>query len=243
MWYIREKGFKTAGVMRSEYALRLLRIVEETPETKTFVLERDPRLPEFIPGQFLNVTTDVPEHGRVRRAYSIASSPLDPDIELTIKKFDDGVLSKFLCEHAAAGDVFRVQGPYGVFTLRESPSRLLFVAGGSGIVPFRSMWRYILQRHLDIFTALVYLTRAPELVIYRDEISRLPSARFRVVQFHSRHGDARRSFDKALLERAAGILTDTLCYVCGPPGLCAAVKEWLVELGVAAEDVRVEKYD
>jgi ferredoxin-NADP reductase len=228
--------------MRLEYALRLLRIVEETPETKTFVLERDPRIPDFVPGQFLNLTADVPDHGRIRRAYSIASSPMDSTIDLTIKKFEDGVLSKFLCECAAVGNVFHVMGPYGVFTLREMRPRLLFVAGGSGVVPFRSMWRYILQRNLDIFTTLVYATRSPEFVIYRDEIAELPPSRFQVVHVHSRYGERRR-LNRTLLQEIAGSLANTFCYACGPPQFCVDIREWLMELGVAREDILVEKYD
>src|SRR5262245_56013162 len=120
---------------------RLNRIVEETPETKSFLFDLGPI--SFAPGQFVNLTADVTENLRVRRAYSVASSPLEDEFQLTVKRMKDGKLSTFLCDKAAVGDFFDIRGPYGLFTLNQNATQVVFIAAGSGIVPFRSMWRYI----------------------------------------------------------------------------------------------------
>src|SRR5579885_1687203 len=121
---------------------RLNAIVEETCETKSFLLEKVSTAIAFCPGQFVNVTANVTPNTRVRRAYSIASSPLESEFRLTVKRMENGSLSTYLCDKAAVGDVVDVRGPYGIFTLEEKAAQSIFIAGGSGIVPFRSMWRY-----------------------------------------------------------------------------------------------------
>src|SRR5215510_16570382 len=80
---------------------RINKIVVETRDTKSFLFDLDPI--SFAPGQFVNVTANVTENLRVRRAYSIASSPLETDFQLTVKRIEDGKLSTFLCDKAAAG--------------------------------------------------------------------------------------------------------------------------------------------
>jgi len=69
-------------------------ISEETPETKSFSLDLASEPFRFRPGQFVTVTLELLDKRRARRAYSIASSPLDPDLVLTVKRMQAGVVSK-----------------------------------------------------------------------------------------------------------------------------------------------------
>src|SRR5262249_34090800 len=166
---------------------RLNNIVEETPDTKSFLFDIEPI--SFAPGQFVNVTANVTENLRVRRAYSIASSPLETEFQLTVKRMVDGKLSTFLCDKAAVGDVFDIRGPYGLFTLNERAAHVVFIAAGSGIVPFRSMWRYIVQESLDMQVTLLYASKSRDYIIYRNELLKLPRPRFSVVHTLTRNDD------------------------------------------------------
>lgn len=109
--------------------LMVQRIFDETAETRsfTFDLSSEPFL--FEPGQFVNVTAEIPEKGRIRRAYSIASSPLDPELQLTVKRMEAGLLSKYLCDALRPGDLLHVRGPYGRFTLHKEARHVVFIAG------------------------------------------------------------------------------------------------------------------
>jgi ferredoxin-NADP reductase len=145
------------------------------------------------------------------------------------------------------GDVLEIRGPYGRFTLSEDADDVLFVAAGSGIVPFRSMWRWISQRGLDIRITLLYASKSLPYVIYRDELNEL-ARRHRVVHTLTRNDDPAwdgysRRVDKAMLAEVAGSLARKRVYVCGPPAMCEDVLGYLEEAGVPRASVRTEKYD
>lgn len=226
--------------------VKLKAIIEETCETKSFLFDIDPFA--FAPGQFVNVTANVNEKARVRRAYSVASSPLDADFQLTVKRMEGGQLSTLLCDTAAVGDQFDIRGPYGLFTLEADVPEAVFIAGGSGIVPFRSMWRYIVQKSLDVKVTLLYASKSLGYVIYRDELALLPPPRFNVVHAFTRNDDPEwagycRRIDCDMLQEVIRTFEDKYFYVCGPPAMCVCVLSYLRALGVERHRIKIEKYD
>ena len=227
--------------------LRLKTIVEETCETKSFLFELGSNSITFAPGQFVNVTANI-QNSRVRRAYSVASSPLDPDFQLTVKRIEGGKLSTFLCDKAAVGDLFDIRGPYGLFTLEPNAFQVVLIAAGSGIVPFRSMWRYIAQRPLDRHVTLLYASKSLRYIIYREELTALARPRFNVVHTLTRNDDPAwtgysRRIDSEMLLEVIGKFEDKYFYVCGPPAMCNCVVLYLQDFGVERTRIRTEEYD
>jgi ferredoxin-NADP reductase len=222
--------------------------MEDTCETKSFFFDLGVNSFAFLPGQFVNVTANMTENSRVRRAYSVASSPLDTDFRLTVKRMEGGHLSTFLCDRAAVGDVLDIRGPYGMFTLEENVAEVVFIAAGSGIVPFRSMWRYIAQKPLDMKVTLLYASKSPRYVIYREELASIASARFRVVHTFTRNDDPAwggytRRIDPDMLWEVIRTFEDKYFYVCGPPAMCNCVVVYLQDFGVERARIKTEKYD
>lgn len=223
------------------------RVFDETPQTRSLILLPESGPLQFIPGQFVNVTAEIPGRGRVRRAYSIASSPLDEDLVITVKRMDEGLLSPYLCDVAAPGDALQIRGPYGVFTLTDDIPDVVFIAAGSGIVPFRSMWRYVEQRGLPTRMTLLYASRSLPFVIYRNELESL-AKRHKVVHTLTRNEDSAwrgysRRIDKQMLVEVCGDLSGRTFYVCGPPAMCDCVVGNLKDLGVPRSSIKTEKYD
>jgi ferredoxin-NADP reductase len=222
--------------------------IEETPETKSLKLDWAGQAMEFVPGQFVIVTVQLPNRGRVRRAYSVASSPLDPELLLTVKRMENGLLSTFLCDNVQPGDRLHIRGPYGRFTLEQNAKELVFIAAGSGIVPFRSMWRYIRQTGSKTEFSLLYASKCFRYVIYRDELAGLTQAGYRIVHTLTRTDDPlwsgySRRIDREMLDQFVGDFADKLFYVCGPPDFCNRIAAWLVELTVSCDRIKTEKYD
>ncbi len=87
----------------------------------------------FTAGQSLSIVGEGLE-----RRYSMVSSPREPVLTLCVRHIPEGTLSPLLVT-AAIGTRFRIGGPWGYFTFRESVRPAVFVATGSGIAPFVSM--------------------------------------------------------------------------------------------------------
>src|SRR5215831_4694611 len=95
-------------------------------------------------GQHLDVRLTAEDGYRAERSYSIASAPGEPPA-ITVQRLDDGEVSPYLTEELRPGDQIEVRGPIGgyfVWEARNDFSPLMLVAGGSGIVPLRSMLRH-----------------------------------------------------------------------------------------------------
>jgi ferredoxin-NADP reductase len=225
-------------------------IFVETPETKTFRLDLEQPI-EFLPGQYVNIRFDFPDKGRVQRAYSIDSSPVHSDfIDLTIRKFEDGTVSKHMCDAVQPGDKIETRGPFGRFVWTpDMGGPLYLIAAGSGIVPLMCMIRYCddLSIH-DIPIRLLYSSKSWEYIIHRDQLfeieARMPN--LEVVHTLTRAPDDprvryHRRIDKEMI--AENLMEGALCYVCGPPQMCEDSERYLLELGVPAERIKLEKYD
>jgi ferredoxin-NADP reductase len=235
-----------------ELFLPLSRIVENTPTVRDFRFDLEGAELDFMPGQFVTIAADLPLHGRVRRAYSIASSPTERGhFDLCIKKFEDGVLSRFLFEHVEPGHRFAVQGPFGKFVWNEDHgTRLALIAAGTGIAPLQCMIRYARAKGLAVDMGLLFSNRRFEEIIYREEIDRLARE---MPGFFVRYtltrgapagwqGYARR-IDRAMIAETFPDAKDRLCYICGAPEMVNETAAHLESLGVPKTRVRTEKYD
>lgn len=155
------------------FEAEVIQVVLETMDVLTFRLA----LPEDSPftfkaGQFINLTVDTPEYGedmaRLTRAYSISSSPTeDGYIDLTVKYYDDGHVSKHLREVTYVGEVMTVEGPYSNFFFEEGKARsIALIGGGAGVAPMRGIIRYVLDKKLPVAMHYIASCRTPNDQIY-----------------------------------------------------------------------------
>ena len=208
-----------------------------------FDLESPEELP-FLAGQYVSVR--AADDGR-RRSYSIASVPDGNKIELLIDVTPMGLGSKFFLARNE-GDTVEILGPLGRFTLPPSPKKVLFVATGSGIVPFRPMIRELLEKRG--FTDEIHLDwgmRYEEDLFWIDEFKKLeadhPNFKFDVVL----------SKPTKKWSACSGHVNDCLikhrvswegweAFLCGNQEMIEEVAVTLSGLGVRREDVRFEKF-
>jgi ferredoxin-NADP reductase len=96
-------------------------------------------------------------------------------IDLTIRKVDNGFVSKYLLNKVEPGDKFESTGPAGSFyyePLMDS-NNLVFLAGGSGITPFMSIIRQATAKKLPLKIHLLYGSRVPDDIIFKKEIDNI----------------------------------------------------------------------
>ena len=126
-----------------EYPGVVERLTDLTHDCKGVRLRlREPEDIRFRAGQYVQLRSepygDVTEE--VYRAYSIASAPAEKGVvELIIRLVPDGIMTTYVFDHLREGDAVVLNGPYGEFYLREGDRRPVFIAGGSGIAPVRSI--------------------------------------------------------------------------------------------------------
>jgi NAD(P)H-flavin reductase len=221
-----------------------------TPRSRLIRLDVRDAPFEFLPGQAVMIG----EHGgQEQRPYSIASSPERTVetgyLELLIAVERDGTLGAHLGS-GAPGTLVDVSGPLGTFTVPSSPetSRVLFVAGGTGIAPLRSMLDHLLRRQPAILLSLLYSARMADEFAFIEEFAR--HARAGRLELHqtvtrdatSSWAGGRGRIGRAHFEAVLHDPADTLCFVCGPEPLVVESVTTLKNLGVKEAQIRTEQW-
>jgi glycine betaine catabolism B len=202
----------------------------------------------FLPGQA--VWLGARGQGQPK-PYSIASSPEDVvregKIELLVGVDAQGEPGTNL--PLTVGALVDIDGPVGRFTFPDAPeeSRFLFIAGGTGISPLRSMLRHSLTVPHDAI-GLMYSARLPEEFAYADEFRAMAASgtielRMTVTRDVG-PGNWTGTRGRITREDLEPLVHDgrTLCFVCGPPALVDEMPKVLQSLGVARDRVRVEEW-
>ncbi|MEZ4280404.1 MAG: ferredoxin--NADP reductase [Myxococcota bacterium] len=224
--------------------LRVARVIDETADARSLVLEIPDALRErfaYRAGQFLTFRVEV-NGQRLVRCYSLASAPgLDPEHKVTVKRIADGRVSNWMNERVAAGDVLEVMQPAGVFCLRDRATPIVLFGGGSGITPVISILKTALATTRRP-VKLVYANRDEASIIFAAELESLRRAhpdRLEIVhRLDVEHGFV--DVDRVVLE--VGARKDADFYVCGPGPFMDVVEQGLQSLGVAKDQIFIERF-
>jgi ferredoxin-NADP reductase len=228
----------------------VLEILEETPRVASLVL-RCTGWPGHLAGQHVDVRLTAEDGYQAERSYSLASGPEDENLVLTVERLEDGEVSPYLVDELHAGDKLELRGPIGgYFVWKESMGGPLFLlAGGSGIVPLRSMLRHHAAVRSSVPVRLLYSSRSQREVIYQEELARLASSNevdiFFTLTREWPQGwkGHRRRIDEALLQEISWPPPEKpLIYVCGPTAFVERAADALVALGHDPGRIRTERF-
>ena len=131
------------------HQLRIAKIVQETPDARSFVLEVPEDLADrfkYRAGQFL--TFQVPhDQGAFNRCYSLSSAPETDGrhLKVTVKRVTGGKGSNWFNDALKEGGSLHVLPPAGRFVLKDGDAPLLLFGGGSGITPMMSLIKSALR--------------------------------------------------------------------------------------------------
>lgn len=242
-----ELPYKRASLLPVRTAYLSVTAVERLCESAVALrgtLMRNAKL-EFYAGQYVNLT--VPNTEQVR-AYSMASPPEEPAaLEFLVRLLDGGAMSDFLRAAPKPGTVVALKGPYGVFYRRERDAPMLMVAGGTGLAPMLSMLRQLAARGASRrrITLCFGVTRSSDLFGLEqiDKLAEtLPGLERRVAVMNP----------DAAWNGTRGVVTDLLqpadlaqtpdAYLCGPPPMIAAARDWLLQHGLPLANIYAEEF-
>lgn len=247
--YDRDQVVNAPPTQRQAQIIGLARVADEVMHLKLALMAEPDgsSSADFDSGQFVRITVPGTD---VRRAYSPANvANWDGELEFYIRLLPGGVMSQYLSEAAAIGDVLSVSGPQGSFTLAENGLRpRWFLAGGTGLSPVLSMLRRMAEWGDPQRTRLFLgLTRHTE-VFAQDELAELTGSisNFRadtvVWQPDPRWAGATGNpVDLAAAE--VGLLGESPdVYLCGPPPMIEAGYVALTAAGVPRDQIHAESY-
>jgi len=231
-------------------------VVFATPRARGISLDLGDQAYVFSAGQAVMVGLNG---SPLRKPYSIASAPwevTETGVMQLLIQIDDSALDPHL-ERATAGIRVDVEGPFGTFGLPagHASEPLLFVAGGTGIAPLRSI---LMERLLRGGTApafgsagqaitVIYSARSPQEFAFRSELDALEkagriTAHFTVTRDEGGAWPGRRGrIDHALIEKVLPS-SEARCLICGPPQLVTDASALLVKLGVRRDRILTERY-
>jgi ferredoxin-NADP reductase len=224
--------------------LRISQVRRATPTTRQFRVDLAGASFPYQPGQAVILAVG----GDFRMPYSIASAPLETDrggyLEL-LTRIEPGTR----LSDVKRGSRVTLQGPFGSFIFPAAPSErsFLFVAGGTGIAPLRSMIRQAVLSGQQGNLHLLYSARTPADFAYLPELRKLArDKKLDLAITATREVPARWRGDRGRITRdrlAALIDTpETLSFVCGPASMVDDVPRMLRELGVSEERIRIEEW-
>ena len=234
------------------YEIRLERREEVAEGTTAFYFEK-PAGFEFEAGQFLNYTLiDPPEtdaEGNLR-SFTIASAPFEEELMLATRMRDTAF--KRVLKAMPAGTEVKIEGPFGSFTLHRDTSRAaVFVAGGIGITPFRSMILDTARKKSSHRLFLFYSNRRPEDAAFLAELQAVEKKNpsFQFIGTMTGMEKSRQPWqgetgfiDAPMLARHLDDLSTPIYYSAGPPAMVTAMREMLLGAGVSEDDIRAEDF-
>ncbi len=209
----------------------LLKVLDKRQETKnifSLILEK-PGGFRFYAGQYLDV-----EINGDTRAFTISSSPVEDFLMITTRK---GISQfKKALESLKAGDMITTSHPAGTFTLDETEPAI-FIAGGIGITPFRSMLKYAVDQKLSTPITLIY-SNSDNNFLFKKELNQWQKL-YPKLKIHYVVTDK----DGRLTEDKLRSIINSIYYLAGPPKMVDDFEKMLLNLRVDPTNIRTDRFD
>ncbi|MCL4392772.1 FAD-dependent oxidoreductase [Patescibacteria group bacterium] len=194
-------------------------------------------------GQFLQyyIDDDKADDRGNDRYFTIASSPFEKNIYLTTRiNVEHGSSFKSKLYSMNIGDTIVAEGPFGQFVLNDqSQSNYIFIAGGIGITPFRSILLDLdyTNKLNDMNISLFYANRNEEFV-YKDVFDALKSKCNKLNFIYTTS-----TIDKLFIEKNVDNINNYIFYLSGPEGFVKYIKELLTnDLNIDSSNIKLDYF-
>ncbi len=247
--------YQQAGVdpTRPVRPYRVVRRIEETDDVVSLVLEPTDGggLPQIGPGQYVSVFVDLPDGRRQPRQYTVSSTAVATRLQITVLRVHgvngapDGMVSSFLHDHVAVGDVLDVSAPAGDFVVQASDGPLLLASAGAGITTVLPIVEHIARTQPQRKVIVAHADRAAEDHALRDtvlhvgrQIDDFSAYTWYEVVDPADHRSAQGYMDLSQVP----LEDDVQVFTCGPLPFMRHVRTSLLARGVPASSIRYEVF-
>lgn len=191
----------------------------------------------FTPGQATEVAINKENWKEERRPFTFTCLPDDDYLEFTIKTYPShkGVTNELLS--LQPGDELIIHDVWGAISYKGEG---IFIAGGAGITPFLSIFRWLASQKKVVGNKLIFANKTKADIIYEDEFRSLLGDSFiNILSDETISGYEHGFITGEFLKKNIGT-TRSKFYVCGPPPMMDAIQKILTDMGVGDDSVVVE---
>jgi ferredoxin-NADP reductase len=219
-----------------KHIVKVLKTEMVTHNVKRFTIEK-PAGYKFISGQATDVSINKPGLEDELRPFTFTCLNGDDHLEFTIKiyKGHNGITEKLL--DVNAGDELIIHEVFGAINY-QGPG--LFIAGGAGLTPFISIFRQLKKDNNLAGNTLLFANRTEEDIIIKNELDEMLGQNHIDIISNPLSGGQGRRIDKDIIKQYLTQQTQ-YCYICGPDEFVAAMKNDLLELGIAVDRIVIEQ--
>ncbi|MDD2227828.1 MAG: FAD-binding oxidoreductase [Candidatus Cloacimonetes bacterium] len=228
-------------------------VIDYTYDIKgiTFKLDKDDKI-DFKAGQYVQL--DTAPYAKVKqnvsRAYSISSKPeINDALQLIIRYVPEGICTTWVHQFLKVGDRVSLTGPYGDFCLRDTEADIIFVAGGSGKAPIKSMLEHLQVVGTNRKMTYFFGARTPKDLYLTNEMKAMeqefPDFKYEPILSAAEPEDkwtGKTGFVMPYFAEAIRDPKNTEAYLCGSPGMISAVTKSLIENGIPKDKIYYDSF-
>ena len=224
-----------------EYDASLIKAFDIVPGVKSFRISRSPDF-NYEAGQYVKAKIS----DKLFRFFSVSSSPSEAGyIEFTTRM--SGSDYKNALDRLKIGDTIHISGPFGRFTYNPEYKKIVFLSGGIGITPIRSIMEYVSDKKIDANIVLLYGNKNEEGIAFKKDIDEISAGKnMKVVHILSDSSPAwtgyRGYITKDIIAKEVPDYLERKFYIVGPPGMVAALTKTLDEMKIAKENIILENF-
>lgn len=217
---------------KSKWMLTLKEKVQIAPQMWDYIFTPDSPV-KFQPGQYLELTLpqDKPDSRGSRRYLTIASSPTETDLRFGIKFYEHGSSFKKQLLDMPIGASLLAGQLGGDFLMPKDPKqKLVFIAGGIGVTPYRSMIKFVQDMHINRDIILLYSNNNESEAVYQDVFSNSVRALY---IYTGKQGH----INKEYIQNDIPDYLERTFYISGSHGFVVSLEQELLNSGILRRNI------
>lgn len=238
--------------------IKLIEKKDEAKGTVSFVFQPETEV-KWIPGQYYYYTIKELKYPDTRgdtRHFTISTSPTEGgNLRVTTRIREESGFKKTLNE-LPIGTEIDGEGPNGTFELTgDEKGPQIFIAGGIGITPFRSIMKYVTDKNLTLPIYLIYSNSIPEEIAFKSELEEIAKSHQNIkIAMTISHPEESTTPWTGLTGRVDDVMikklvadwglniADCTFWVSGPPAMVDGMEEAFVKLNIPSVHIKSEKF-
>jgi len=227
----------------TEHTVKVVETILRTPSSISIRMEKPDGF-DYLPGQWAIFSIDCPGE-TISKPLSFSSSPTEPFLEFTKRITGSSYCSGI--SSLAPGSSVTFEGPMGDLVYREGMDNLVFMAGGIGITPVRSILKYISDNGGNVTRHLIYSNRNIEEIAFGGELESFSSSDSlfkltNILESPPPGWEGPAGFINGdIIKKQIPDLAGQTFFLCGPPVMVDCLLDDLKKLDVSEENINTEK--